>query len=84
MICITENGIGTLLEFEPSLEIPITAMETYISMGFFIKQTSYSYLPKQIGISNPSIEIDFQYIENSSICEHVKIGLKTANFNRIS
>ena len=54
------------------------------SMGFFRLQTSYSNLPKQVGILNPSIQIVFQNIENSSIREHVKIGLKTANFSRIS
>ena len=56
----------------------------YISMGFFRLQTSYSNLPKQVGILNPSIQIVFQNIENSSIREHVKIGLKTANFRQIS
>ena len=56
----------------------------FISMGFFRLQTSYSNLPKQVGILNPSIQIVFQNIENSSIREHVKIGLKTANFSQIS
>ena len=51
-----------------------------ISMGFFRLQTSYSNLPKQVGILSPSIQIVFQNIENSSIREHVKIGIKTANF----
>ena len=55
-----------------------------ISMGFFRLQTPYSNLPKQVGISNPCIQIVFQNIENSSIREHVKIGLKTANFSQIS
>ena len=50
-------------------------------MGFFTLQTSYSNLPKQVGILNPSIQIFFQNIENSIIREHVKIGLKTANFS---
>ena len=54
------------------------------SMGFFRLQTSYSNLPKQIGIWSLSIQIVFQNIENSSIHEHVKIGLKTANFHQIS
>ena len=46
-------------------------------MGFFRLQTSYSNLPKQIGIWKPSIQIVFQNIESSSIRdgEHVKIGL---------
>ena len=56
----------------------------YASMGFFRLQTSYSDLPKQVGILGSSIQIVFQNIENSSIREHVKIGLKTANFSRIS
>ena len=55
-----------------------------ISMGFFRLQTSYSNLPKQVGILNPSIQIVFQNIENSCIPEHVKIGPKTANFSQIS
>ena len=58
--------------------------EMHSSMGFFRLQTSYSNLPKQVGILNPSIQIVFQNIENSSIREHVKIGLKTANFSQIS
>ena len=45
-------------------------------MGFFRLQTSYSNLLKQVGILCPPIQIVFQNIENSSICEHVKIGLK--------
>ena len=53
-------------------------------MGFFRLQTSYSNLPKQVGILNPSIQIVLQNIENSSIPEHVNIGLKTANFSQIS
>ena len=44
-------------------------------MGFFRLPTSYSNLPKQIGIWKPSIQIVFQNIESSSIREHVKIGL---------
>ena len=54
------------------------------SMGSFRLQTSYSDLPKQVGILSLSIQIVFQNIENSSIPEHVKIGLKTANFSQIS
>ena len=54
------------------------------SMGFFRLQTSYSDLPKQVGILGSSIQIVFQNIENSSIREHVKISLKTANFCKIS
>ena len=53
-------------------------------MGFFRLQTSYTDLPKQVGILSLSIQIVFQNIENSSIPEHVKIGPKTANFSRIS
>ena len=49
-------------------------------MGFFRLHTSYSNLLKQVGILSPSIQIVFQNIEYSSIREHVKIGLKTANF----
>ena len=56
----------------------------YNSMGFFRLQTSYSNLPKQVGILSSCIQIVFQNIENSSIREHVKIGLKTANFSQIS
>ena len=46
-----------------------------ISMGFFRLQTSYSNLPKQVGILSPSIQIVLQNIENSRIDEHVKIEL---------
>ena len=59
-------------------------MPVIISMGFFRLQTSYSDLPKQVGILGSSIQIVFHNIENSSIREHVKIDLKTANFSRIS
>ena len=55
-----------------------------ISMGLFRFQTSYSNLPKQVGILSPSIQKVFQNIKNSSIRVHVKIGLKTANFQQIS
>ena len=60
------------------------SVQMITSMGFFRLQTSYSNLPKQVDILSPSIQIVFQNIENSSIHEHVKIGLKTANFSRIS
>ena len=53
-------------------------------MGFFRLQTSYLNLPKQVDILSPSIQIVFQNIENSSIHEHVKIGLKIANLGQIS
>ena len=54
-------------------------------MGFFKLKTSYINLPKQVGIlKSSSIQIVFQNIENSSIREHVKIGLKTANDSQIS
>ena len=46
-----------------------------VTMGFFRLQSSYSNLLKQVGILSPSIQIVFQNIENSSIREHVKIGL---------
>ena len=49
-------------------------------MGFFRLQTSYSNLPKQVGILSPSIQIVFQNIENSSIREYVKIGQKNCKF----
>ena len=52
--------------------------------SIFKLQTSYSNLPKQVDILSPSIEIVFQNIENSSIRVHVKVGLKAANFRRIS
>ena len=55
-----------------------------ISMGFFRLQTSYSNLPKQIGILSPSIQIVFQNIENSIIREHVKIGLQITYYHQIS
>ena len=59
--------------------------EIWISMGFFFRlQTSYSNVPKQVGILSPFIQIVFQNIENSSIREHVKIRLKTAYFGQIS
>ena len=74
--------IAFALGFYIMLHNDITLVEN--SMGFFRLQTSYSNLPKQVGILNPSIQIVFQNIENSSIREHVKIGLKTANFSRIS
>ena len=57
-----------------------TKFGNHFSMGFFRLQTSYLNLPKQVDILSPSIQIVFQNIENSSIREHVKIGLKTANF----
>ena len=56
-------------------------------MVFFRLETSYSNLPKQVGFLSPSIQIVFpvfQNIENSSIRENVKVGLKAANFRRIS
>ena len=53
------------------------------SMGFSRSKTFNSNLPKQVGILSSSIQIVFQNIENSSIREHVKIGLKTTSFSRI-
>ena len=60
--------------------LPTLILSINSSMGFFRLQTSYSTLPKQVDILSPSIQIVSQNIENSSIREHVKIGLKTANF----
>ena len=69
--------------FLESIFIGLGPAESRLVWFFFRLQTSYSNLPKQVGILSPSIQIVFQNIENSSIREHVKIGIETANYGNI-